>query len=217
MTKIDPLWKRIEDLVLGILGLIILSPLLLAIGIAIAIDTGFPVFFIQQRMGHGGKPFNCIKFRTMVKNAANIGTGIWTSKEDPRITRVGKHLRSFLDELPQIFNVIGGTMSIVGPRPSMIYQAKRYNEEQSKRLWVKPGITGWAQVNGRNALTWPQKIEYDVYYATHMTFGLDMKIIFMTPKQLLTPNTYPDAEPDDPISRLDGVANPDAMEDNKNA
>ncbi|MCE5176330.1 MAG: sugar transferase [Caldisericales bacterium] len=216
MKIINPAWKRIEDLVLGVLGTIILSPLLLFISLAIVIDDGFPVFFIQKRMGQGEKPFNCVKFRTMVKNAANIGTGIYTAKDDPRITKVGRHLRSFLDELPQIFNVIQGSMSIVGPRPSMIYQAKRYNEEQRKRLMVKPGITGWAQVNGRNNISWPKKIELDCWYADHVTFATDMKIIFMTFSTIAKPNTvYSDAEPDDPISRLDGVANPDAVEECK--
>ncbi len=216
MKIINPAWKRIEDLVLGVLGTIVLSPLLLFISLAIIIDDGFPVFFIQKRMGQGEKPFNCVKFRTMVKNAANIGTGIYTAKDDPRITKVGKHLRSFLDELPQIFNVIQGSMSIVGPRPSMIYQAKRYNEEQKKRLMVKPGITGWAQVNGRNNISWPKKIELDCWYADHVTFATDMKIIFMTFSTIAKPNTvYSDAEPDDPISRLDGVANPDALEECK--
>ena len=216
MKIINPAWKRIEDLVLGVLGTIDLSPLLLFISLAIVIDDGFPVFFIQKRMGQGEKPFNCVKFRTMVKNAANIGTGIYTAKDDPRITKVGKHLRSFLDELPQIFNVIQGSMSIVGPRPSMIYQAKRYNEEQKKRLLVKPGITGWAQVNGRNNISWPKKIELDCWYADHVTFATDMKIIFMTFSTIAKPNTvYSDAEPDDPISRLDGVANPDALEECK--
>ena len=216
MKIINPAWKRIEDLVLGVLGTIVLSPLLLFISLAIIIDDGFPVFFIQKRMGQGEKPFNCVKFRTMVKNAANIGTGIYTAKDDPRITKVGKHLRSFLDELPQIFNVIQGSMSIVGPRPSMIYQAKRYNEEQKKRLMVKPGITGWAQVNGRNNISWPKKIELDCWYADHVAFATDMKIIFMTFSTIAKPNTvYSDAEPDDPISRLDGVANPDALEECK--
>ncbi len=216
MKIINPAWKRIEDLVLGVLGTIVLSPLLLFISLAIVIDDGFPMFFIQKRMGQGEKPFNCVKFRTMVKNAANIGTGIYTAKDDPRITKVGKHLRSFLDELPQIFNVIQGSMSIVGPRPSMIYQAKRYNEEQKKRLLVKPGITGWAQVNGRNNISWPKKIELDCWYADHVTFATDMKIIFMTFSTIAKPNTvYSDAEPDDPISRLDGVANPDALEECK--
>jgi lipopolysaccharide/colanic/teichoic acid biosynthesis glycosyltransferase len=216
LKTIRPVWKRIEDIVLGICATLLLSPILMIISLAIIIDNGFPVFFIQSRAGLGGNPFNCIKFRTMVRNAANIGTGIFTSKDDPRITRVGKYLRSFLDELPQIFNVIGGSMSIVGPRPSMLYQAKRYNDEQQKRLMVKPGITGWAQVNGRNNISWPKKIELDVWYLNQMSFALDMKIIFMTFATLVKPNTiYAEVEPDDPISRLDGVANPDALEANK--
>lgn len=117
-----------------------------------------------------------------------------------------------MDELPQIFNVISGNMSIVGPRPSMLYQAKRYDQLQVRRLLVKPGITGWAQVNGRNTLSWPKKINLDVWYVDHLSFLLDMKIIFMTPFTLAKGNVYADVEPDDPISRLDGVANPDALE-----
>ncbi len=150
----------------------------------------------------------------MVRNAASIGTGIYTAKDDPRITRVGKHLRGFLDELPQIFNVVVGQMSVVGPRPSMIYQAKRYSQDQMRRLAVKPGITGWAQINGRNNISWPKKIELDCWYVDNMSFGLDMKIILKTFGTLARPNTvYSEAEPDDPISRLDGVANPDALEE----
>ncbi len=211
---ISPAWKRACDLALGILGTALLSPVLLFISAAIVVDNGFPVFFIQKRAGLGGKPFRCIKFRTMVRNAASIGTGIYTAKDDPRITRVGKHLRNFLDELPQIFNVIAGQMSIVGPRPSMIYQAKRYSQDQMRRLAVKPGITGWAQINGRNNISWPKKIELDCWYVDNMSFGLDMKIILKTFGTLARPNTvYSEAEPDDPISRLDGVANPDALEE----
>lgn len=209
----NPFWKRAVDLIFGLLAVIILSPILLVISIMIVIDDGFPVFFIQKRVGRNGKVFSCVKFRTMVKNAANIGTGIWTSENDPRITKVGKKLRSFIDELPQIFNVVSGSMSIVGPRPSLVYQSKRYDEHQKKRLLVKPGITGWAQINGRNELSWPQKIDLDVWYVENFSFALDMKIIFSTPKTLAKPNVYADVEPDDPISRLDGVTNPD-MEDN---
>jgi lipopolysaccharide/colanic/teichoic acid biosynthesis glycosyltransferase len=209
-----PLWKRPVDLFIGLIAVLLLSPLFLVISILIIIDDGFPVYFIQKRVGKNGKVFGCVKFRTMVKNAENIGSGIWTKEDDPRITKVGKRLRSFIDELPQLFNVLVGSMSIVGPRPSLVYQSKRYDEHQKKRLLIKPGITGWAQINGRNELSWPEKIDLDVWYAEHMTFGLDMKIIFDTPRVLLKPNVYADAEPDDPISRLDGVTNPDMEEDN---
>ncbi|MEZ4812074.1 MAG: sugar transferase [Caldisericia bacterium] len=210
----NPFWKRAFDLVFGLLALVVLSPILLIISILIVLDDGFPVFFIQKRVGRNSKVFNCVKFRTMVKNAANIGTGIWTSENDPRITRVGKKLRSFIDELPQIFNVITGSMSIVGPRPSLVYQSKRYDDHQKKRLRVKPGITGWAQINGRNELSWPEKIDLDVWYTENFSFKLDLKIIFDTPRILLKPNVYADVEPDDPISRLDGVTNPDMEENN---
>ena len=217
MKKIQeyrPLWKRPFDLVVSIISLVILSPIFLVISILIIIDDGFPIFFVQKRVGIGGSLFSCVKFRTMVVNAQNTGTGVWTKENDPRITKVGKRLRSFIDEMPQLFNVLAGNMSIVGPRPSLEYQCKRYNDHQFKRLSVKPGITGWAQINGRNQLSWPEKIDLDVWYATHMTLGLDLKIILSTPLTLLKPNVYADAEPDDPISRLDGVANPDMEENN---
>lgn len=214
MVPIKPVWKRICDITIGVLGTALLSPLLLFISVAIVIDDGFPVFFTQKRIGQIGKPFKCIKFRTMVRNAANIGSGIYTAKNDPRITRVGKYLRSFLDELPQIFNVVAGQMSIVGPRPSMVYQAKRYTKDQARRLAVKPGITGWAQINGRNNISWPEKIELDCWYVDNMSFGLDMKIILKTFCTIAKSNTvYSELEPNDPISRLDGVANPDALEE----
>lgn len=217
MKKIQeyrPLWKRPFDLIVSIVSLVILSPVFLVISILIIIDDGFPIFFVQKRVGIGGSLFSCVKFRTMVVNAQNTGTGVWTKENDPRITKVGKRLRSFFDEMPQLFNVLAGSMSIVGPRPSLEYQCKRYNDHQLKRLSVKPGITGWAQINGRNQLSWPEKIDLDVWYATHMTLGLDLKIILSTPITLLKPNVYADAEPDDPISRLDGVANPDMEENN---
>lgn len=130
---IRPAWKRVFDLVASFLAIVVLSPLILLISIAIVVDDGFPVFFIQKRVGRDGVVFPCIKFRTMVRNAANIGTGIWTSENDPRITRVGRKLRSFIDELPQLFNVFAGHMSIVGPRPSLIYQANRYDDYQQKK------------------------------------------------------------------------------------
>jgi undecaprenyl phosphate N,N'-diacetylbacillosamine 1-phosphate transferase len=209
-----PPWKRPFDLVFSIVSLLILSPLFLIMAILIIIDDGFPVFFIQRRVGMGGRVFPCVKFRTMVVDAQNKGTGVWTKENDPRITRVGSYLRSFIDEMPQLFNVFAGSMSIVGPRPSLEYQYKRYNEHQLKRLSVKPGITGWAQINGRNQLLWPEKIDLDVWYATHMNLGLDLKIILATPTTLMKPNVYTDEEPDDPISRLDGVANPDMEENN---
>jgi len=217
LRVIRPAWKRVFDLVASFLAIVVLSPLILLISIAIVVDDGFPVFFIQKRVGRDGVVFPCIKFRTMVRNAANIGTGIWTSENDPRITRVGRKLRSFIDELPQLFNVFAGHMSIVGPRPSLIYQANRYDDYQQKRLAVKPGITGWAQINGRNNLSWPQKIELDVWYTENVSLPLDLKIIAKTPLTLLKPNVYAGAEPDDPISRLDGVTNPDNVEDMKHA
>src|SRR5699024_2740190 len=131
----------------------------------IKLDDGGPAIFKQQRGGYKQKHFNIYKFRTMVVNAEKIGLGYKTEKNDPRITKIGRFLRKYsLDELPQLFNVLKGDMSIVGPRPALTVQTDKYNEYQLKRLDVKPGITGWAQVNGRNSLSWDERIKWDIEY-----------------------------------------------------
>lgn len=176
--------KRLLDILGSLFGIILTSPILLISAIAIKLDSKGPVFFKQERLGENGKVFNIIKFRTMVDNAEKMGSGIITYENDPRITRVGNILRkTSLDELPQLFNVLKGDMSLVGPRPPVPYHPKKYEEypeNQKKRFIVKPGITGYAQVNGRNNLTWDDRIELDVQYVENFNILLDLKIIFLT-------------------------------------
>ncbi len=173
--------KRIFDIILGVLGLIITSPLWLYVVIKIKTEDRGPVFFVQERVGRSGQIFRMYKFRSMVVGAENKGLGVFVSTDDERITKIGKFIRkTSIDELPQLINVLKGEMSIVGPRPTLEYQVKRYNEEQKRRLLVKPGITGWAQINGRNNMTWPEKIELDLWYVDHWNIGLDLKIIGRT-------------------------------------
>jgi len=173
--------KRILDLILGIIGLILTSPLWLYVIIRIKAEDRGPVFFVQERVGKNGKLFRMYKFRSMIVGAEKKGLGVFIRTDDERITRIGKFIRkTSIDELPQLINVLKGEMSIVGPRPTLEYQVKRYNEEQKRRLSVKPGITGWAQINGRNNMTWPEKIELDLWYVDHWSIGLDLKIIGRT-------------------------------------
>jgi lipopolysaccharide/colanic/teichoic acid biosynthesis glycosyltransferase len=174
--------KRILDFVLALLGLIILSPVFLIISILVATKLGHPVFFTQQRPGQHGKPFNIIKFRTMT-NARDARRNMLPNEQ--RHTRFGRFLRSTsLDELPELINVLKGKMSIVGPRPLLMQYLPLYNEFQKRRHEVKPGITGWAQVNGRNAISWEEKFEHDVWYVDNMSFILDLKIVFLTIKSV---------------------------------
>ena len=173
--------KRIFDIICGVLGLIITSPLWLYVVIKIKTEDRGPVFFVQKRVGKDGKLFRMYKFRSMVVGAEKKGLGVFVRTDDERITKIGKFIRkTSIDELPQLINVLKGEMSIVGPRPTLEYQVKRYNEEQKRRLLVKPGITGWAQINGRNNMTWPEKIELDLWYVDHWNIGLDLKIIRRT-------------------------------------
>lgn len=173
--------KRTIDITFASLGLLILLPLFVALGIAIKLDSSGSVFFRQSRAGKSGKVFSIYKFRTMVNNAQKMGEGVFVKENDTRITRLGKFLRrSSLDELPQLINVVKGEMSLVGPRPTLPYQIENYTEYQKKRLLLRPGITGWAQVNGRNNLSWPEKIEYDVWYVSNISIFLDIKIMFKT-------------------------------------
>jgi len=170
--------KRIIDVVISGIALIVLLPIFAIIGIFIKLDSKGPVFFIQERVGKDGKIFRAYKLRTMVYNAEKMGKGL--RKDDPRITRIGKILRWGIDELPQLINVFKGDMSLVGPRPTLTEQVNRYSKEHKRRLEMKPGITGWALVNGRNALSWPEKIELDIWYIDHWSLWLDVKILFKT-------------------------------------
>ena len=172
--------KRIIDVVASGIGLIILFPIFVIIGILIKLDSKGPVFFVQKRAGKDGKIFKAYKLRTMVDNAEKIGLGYEIAKDDSRITRIGNHLRWGIDELPQLINVFRGEMSLVGPRPALPHQVEKYSEQERRRLGVKPGITGWALVNGRNILSWPERIKLDIWYIDHWSIWLDLKILLKT-------------------------------------
>ena len=178
--KKDLIFKRIIDVVISGIGLIILFPIFVIIGALIKLDSKGPVFFVQERAGKDGKVFWAYKLRTMVNNAEKIGLVYEIKKDDERITRIGKHLRWGIDELPQLINIFKGDMSLVGPRPTLIEQVTRYSKEHRRRLEVKPGITGWALINGRNKLAWPEKIKLDIWYIDHWSLWLDLEILFKT-------------------------------------
>jgi lipopolysaccharide/colanic/teichoic acid biosynthesis glycosyltransferase len=164
-------------------GLLVLaSPFLLGSAVAIKLDDGGPVLYRQRRVGKDAVEFELLKLRTMVVGAENLGAGYAVDEGDPRITRAGRVLRRLsLDELPQLWNVLRGDMSLIGPRPTLAYQVERYTPRQRRRLEVKPGITGWAQVHGRAKLPWDERIELDVWYVEHRSFWLDLKILAKTP------------------------------------
>jgi lipopolysaccharide/colanic/teichoic acid biosynthesis glycosyltransferase len=177
-----PAWKRIEDLALGIPLTLIALPFLVLIGLAIAVESGRPVFHVDERVGAGGRPFRMIKFRTMVRGAVGQGMGRLVASSDSRITRVGATLRRWsADEFPQILNVLRGDMSIVGPRPTYAEQVARYTERDRGRLRAKPGITGLAQVSGRNDLSWRERIDLDLAYIDRLSPWLDLRILVRTP------------------------------------
>jgi len=182
--------NRAADVVGAGLGLALASPLLAAAAVAIKLEDGGPVLYRQRRVGQRGEEFDLLKLRTMVVGAERLGEGLAVNRGDARITRVGRFLRrASLDELPQLWNVVRGEMSLIGPRPTLAYQVERYTERQRRRLEVKPGITGWAQVHGRAALPWPDRIELDVWYVEHRSAWLDVKILLRTPLALFT-GTY---------------------------
>jgi lipopolysaccharide/colanic/teichoic acid biosynthesis glycosyltransferase len=179
--------SRVIDVVLAGLLLLLASPLLALAAIAIRLESRGPVFYKQQRVGRDGEPFELWKLRTMVPGAESMGAGIYIVEGDTRITRVGRLLRRFsLDELPNLVNVLRGEMAIVGPRPTVEEQVDRYTERQRRRLDVKPGITGWAQINGRTSLPWPDRIELDVWYVEHRSLRLDLRILLKTARMLAT-------------------------------
>lgn len=171
-------FKRAIDIGVAGCALLIALPVILIVTVILCfVNSGKP-FFTQQRPGKGGKVFRVLKFKTM--NDRRDSHGALLPDKD-RLTRVGKFVRSTsLDELPQLINVVLGDMSLIGPRPLLVKYLPLYNARQARRHEVRPGITGWAQVNGRNAISWPERFELDVYYVEHLSFGLDMKILFMT-------------------------------------
>jgi lipopolysaccharide/colanic/teichoic acid biosynthesis glycosyltransferase len=172
------------------LGLVCVSPLLGLAALAIKLEDGGPVLYRQERVGHDGVDFELLKLRTMVVGAERLGAGWAVEAGDTRITRVGRVLRRLsLDELPQLWNVVRGDMSLIGPRPTLRYLVERYTPRQLRRLEVRPGITGWAQVQGRAALPWDERIELDVWYVEHRSAWVDLQILARTPLALLT-GTY---------------------------
>jgi lipopolysaccharide/colanic/teichoic acid biosynthesis glycosyltransferase len=179
--------NRVLDVLVASLALAVASPLLAVAAIAIKLDSRGPVLYRQRRVGRDGVPFELIKLRTMVVGAENSGAGLYIETGDARITRVGRMLRRFsLDELPNLLNVLRGELSVVGPRPTVQVQVDRYTDRQRRRLEVKPGITGWAQVNGRTSLSWPERIELDVWYVDHRSLRLDLRILARTARMLVT-------------------------------
>lgn len=170
--------KPILDFILAFLLIIIFSPIILIVALLIKLKLGSPILFTQERPGLNGKIFRIYKFRTMSDERDSKGDLL---SDELRLKGFGKLIRkSSLDELPQLFNVLKGEMSFVGPRPLLVEYLKLYNQEQAKRHNVKPGITGWAQVNGRNTISWEEKFKLDVYYVEHISFMLDCKILYMT-------------------------------------
>lgn len=177
-------FKRFCDIVISLLGLIVLSPLMLAVAIAIKLESDGPVLFKQTRLGKDAKEFQIYKFRSMCQGAENMGTGQYSFAGDMRVTKVGKFIRATsIDELPQFINILKGEMSLVGFRPPLTYHPWRieeYTEEQKRMFEVRPGITGWAQVNGRKHTEWHERIRLNVYYVDHMSLLMDIKILFLT-------------------------------------
>lgn len=179
--------KRVFDLTGATVLLALSSPLLALAALMVRIDTHGSAIYRQQRVGRGGRLFDIYKLRTMVAGAEKMGAGLSINEGDPRITRVGALLRRFsLDELPNLINVLRGEMGLVGPRPTLSYQVDRYTDRQRLRLVVKPGITGWAQVNGRAGLPWADRIELDVWYVENWSLWLDLKILAKTARMLAT-------------------------------
>lgn len=175
-------FKRLIDIVLSFLGLLLMSPIFIVVTIGLFITNRGTPFFFQKRPGRNNRVFRIIKFKTMNDRRDKEGNLL---PDCDRLTAVGKFVRGIsLDEIPQLLNVVRGDMSLIGPRPLLIEYLPLYNEEQRRRHEVRPGITGWAQVNGRNAISWKQKFELDVYYVDHVSLAIDLKILFLTVKKV---------------------------------
>ena len=177
-------FKRGMDIAVSGVGLVIASPIMLLTAILIKIDSPGKVLFMQERIGKDGKVFKIAKFRSMCTGAEHTGSGVYSGKDDARVTRVGKFIRATsIDELPQLYNILKGDMSLIGPRPPLTYHPwtiDKYTEEQRHMFDVRPGITGWAQIHGRKSVEWNKRIELNVWYVRHISFWLDLKIFFMT-------------------------------------
>jgi lipopolysaccharide/colanic/teichoic acid biosynthesis glycosyltransferase len=170
--------RRAVDIVFSSLGLALGAPAIALSMLAVRLESPGPALYRQLRAGREGRPFEVLKLRTMVDGAEHIGAGLAVNADDPRVTRVGAFLRrTSLDELPNLVNVLRGEMSLIGPRPTLPVQVEQYTDRQRGRLAIKPGITGWAQVNGRASLPWAERIELDLYYIEHRSLALDMKIL----------------------------------------
>jgi lipopolysaccharide/colanic/teichoic acid biosynthesis glycosyltransferase len=196
---------RAADLIIAGLGMIVASPILLAAAVAIRIGSRGPVIYRQRRVGQDGEIFELWKLRTMKRGADPIGVGTAVIDDDPRVTRAGRLLRRFsLDELPNLFNVLRGEMAIVGPRATLPAQVELYTPRQRRRLELKPGVTGWAQIHGRTAIPWEERIELDVWYVEHRSLALDLRILARTPLVLFggggsAPDPYAGSPPDSPL------------------
>ena len=182
--------KRLIDVTLSLFVIIVFCWLYAIIALLIKLTSKGPVLFKQERIGRGGKVFRIYKFRSMKVNAEHTGSGVYSGKGDPRVTKVGKFIRATsIDELPQLFNVVKGDMALIGPRPPLTYHPwpiDEYTQEQLRMFEVRPGLTGWAQVNGRKGVEWHRRIELNVWYIDNVSFGLDLKIFFMTIFKIFT-------------------------------
>jgi lipopolysaccharide/colanic/teichoic acid biosynthesis glycosyltransferase len=180
--------KRAVDVTLAAAGLVVLSPVMAALAAVILVEDGMPVLFRQERAGLDGEPFTILKFRTMVKDATSRGAGFAVNAGDERILRSGDLYRRFgLDELPQLWNVLRGDMSLIGPRPTLREQVERYTARQRVRLRMRPGVTGWSQIHGRTSIPWSRRIELDVWYVEHWSLRLDARILWRTLGQMTRP------------------------------
>ena len=180
---------RVLDILIAAGALALASPVLLVAAVVIRLESPGPVIYRHVRVGRHGEPFELWKLRTMVEGAERMGAGLYIERGDARITRSGRFLRRFsLDKLPNLVNVLRGDLSMVGPRPTVAEQVQRYTPHQRRRLEVKPGITGWAQVNGRVSLPWPERIELDVWYVDHRSVLLDLRILARTVRMMATGN-----------------------------
>jgi lipopolysaccharide/colanic/teichoic acid biosynthesis glycosyltransferase len=177
--------NRAFDIAIAGAGLLVTSPILAAAALAAKLEDRGPALYRQTRVGQDGREFEMLKMRTMVVGAERLGAGFAVDQGDTRITRVGRLLRrTSIDELPQLWNIVRGDMSVIGPRPTLQYQVEQYDERQRRRLEIRPGLTGWAQVNGRASLPWAERIELDVWYVDHRSPRVDLEILLRTPLAL---------------------------------